>query len=282
MLKPSVFYLGPDKAGSTWLYLFLESHPEVYVPVAKELFYFDKYYYKGINWYESFYSSASNERISCDISHDYLFSKKACKRICSYCPEAKLIINVREPISRAVSAYLYMRKQGRVKMGLEEAIDEIPELIEHGMYSLHIRQYLEYFDKDQIHLGSFDELGNEPVNYTSKLSDFLGIKKINLSEHIKRKALPSSLPRNEVIARFVHWAALAVRGLGFPGLINKVKKARLSNQLLYRTIREDEKPLLPESVRDKMMCIFKDDIEWLDQTFETDFTNLWGYNDKKM
>lgn len=45
-------FIGSDKAGSTWLFNFLKSHNEVFVPAAKDLYYFDKYYQLGERWYQ--------------------------------------------------------------------------------------------------------------------------------------------------------------------------------------------------------------------------------------
>ena len=48
---PNLVYIGPDKAGSTWLFGLLNRHPDVFMTPAKDLYFFDRYYDKGIEWY---------------------------------------------------------------------------------------------------------------------------------------------------------------------------------------------------------------------------------------
>ena len=44
---PNFIYIGPDKAGSSWLHEMLIGHPEVYLTPAKDLYFFDRYYDRG-------------------------------------------------------------------------------------------------------------------------------------------------------------------------------------------------------------------------------------------
>ena len=52
-VRPNFLFIGPDKAGSSWLFRVLGSHPEVYLSPAKDIYYFDRYYDRGIDWYLS-------------------------------------------------------------------------------------------------------------------------------------------------------------------------------------------------------------------------------------
>ena len=79
---PNLVFLGPDKAGSTWLYQLLDWHPQAFVPPAKEMFFFDRYFDRGVDWYARQYADVGrHELVVADISHDYLFSSAAPVRI---------------------------------------------------------------------------------------------------------------------------------------------------------------------------------------------------------
>ena len=42
-------FLGPSKTASTWIYEAIRSHPDLFVPVTKDIYFFDKYFDKGIS-----------------------------------------------------------------------------------------------------------------------------------------------------------------------------------------------------------------------------------------
>ena len=48
MVKPNFIYIGPDKAGSSWLHEVLISHDGIFMPPAKDLYFFDRYYDRGL------------------------------------------------------------------------------------------------------------------------------------------------------------------------------------------------------------------------------------------
>ncbi len=59
-VTPNFMYIGPDKAGSSWLHEVLLIHPQVYMPVAKDLYFFDRYYDRGMSWYLSQFEGAGH------------------------------------------------------------------------------------------------------------------------------------------------------------------------------------------------------------------------------
>ena len=45
---PNLVYIGPDKAGSTWLFHLLTHHEDVFVTPAKDLYFFDRFFDNGL------------------------------------------------------------------------------------------------------------------------------------------------------------------------------------------------------------------------------------------
>lgn len=191
---PSFLFIGPDKAGSTWLYRALKQHRSVYLPETKELFFFDRFYEKGWSWYLDFFKSVKDEQqIVGEICHDYLFSRRACERIARDIPSVKLMVCLREPVQRAFSSYLYMIKQGRVSTDFETALQLIGELIDHGFYARHLEKYLQMFSRKQIHVAVFDDLVSNPQQFLNVICGFLGIERMCLLDDMKKKP---SRPQN--------------------------------------------------------------------------------------
>ena len=136
-LSNLLVFVGPDKAGSTYFWDTLKIHPSISVAPSKELFFFDRYYARGTTWYFKQFHSGST---GLDCSHDYFFCASACERLKSIAEShfkaghVLIVVSLRDPLDRAVSAYKYMLWQGRTKLPFENAVFEIDELLDHGDY----------------------------------------------------------------------------------------------------------------------------------------------------
>ena len=116
IIPPSFIILGAQKSGTTALFNLLGQHPNIYGPPIKEVRYFihDHLYNKGHNWYHNHFKSTSNiisnPQITFEASPGYLYYPHVPKRFFEYNPNLKFIIILRDPISRAFSAWNMYRK----------------------------------------------------------------------------------------------------------------------------------------------------------------------------
>ena len=136
MRKPDFIGLGAQKAGTSWLHACLYEHPDLYMPASKETHFFSNYYDKGTSWYEAhFRDSLPHQRVG-EFSPTYLYHPDAPKRIYSYDPRVRLIICLREPVSRALSAYHYAIQVGDLlpTLTFHDAIREQPAYLAHSCY----------------------------------------------------------------------------------------------------------------------------------------------------
>ena len=109
---PNFLYVGPDKAGSSWLHEVLLKHPDAYLTPAKDLYFFDRYYDRGLAWYSSQFRDARDEKVVGEVCQDYLFHPEAAARIHECLGPVRVMVSLRDPVERAWSSYLYMRKHG--------------------------------------------------------------------------------------------------------------------------------------------------------------------------
>lgn len=277
---PNFLFIGPDKSGSTWLYNLLKNHPQVYLPKTKELFYFDYFYEKGDKWYFEYFKDVKlNHKIISEISHDYLFSEDACNRIKNTLPDVKLMVCFREPVERAFSSYLYLLKQGRTSLPFSEAIRNIDELVDHGLYYKHFHKYYHKFDTEKILWKLFDELKLSPEKLAIDIYDFLGIDKIPLSTNMKKKILPAASPRNYFISKTIHKTAWKIRELGYPQLLTVFKKNKFINLLLFQNFNDKNKPKIQQNDKDYLKNIFIQDLSKLSKLLNFNFIKYWGYDE---
>ena len=163
-------YVGPDKAGSSWLHEVLLTHPQVFMPVAKDLYFFDRYYDRGLDWYLSQFESAQpSEVVVGEVCQDYLFCAEAPKRIAESLGSSRFMVTLRDPADRAFSSYLYMLKQGERPGTFLEALDSRPELIDHGRYASGIKRFTDQFGQESIYIAVFDDLASDPQAFIDRL-----------------------------------------------------------------------------------------------------------------
>ena len=174
---PNFLYVGPDKAGSSWLHEVLLKHPDVYLTPAKDLYFFDRYYDRGSAWYAAQFRAAREERIVGEVCQDYLFHPEAAERIHATLGQVRVMVSLRDPVERAWSSYLYMRKHGIGPDTFHEALSTRPELLEHGRYATGLDRYLQRFPRELVHVALFDDLTRDPQSFLDGVTRFLGIER---------------------------------------------------------------------------------------------------------
>lgn len=110
---PDFLIVGAAKAGTTFLSRALNGHPDISLP-GKELNFFTENTHKGLDWYYAFFKKMKTP-FKGDKSTSYLFFTTAHAYMHWICPDRKIIVCLRSPISRAFSNWTM-----RINMGLAE------------------------------------------------------------------------------------------------------------------------------------------------------------------
>ena len=108
--KVNFFIVGAPKSGTTSLYTYLSTHPDIFFPSHKEPNFFAEDYpniggrLKTKSEYEKLFAS-HEQKLAGDASVCYLSSDTAPQAIKSYNPQAKIIIMLRNPIDLFISEH---------------------------------------------------------------------------------------------------------------------------------------------------------------------------------
>jgi hypothetical protein len=275
---PDLVYIGPDKAGSTWLHQVLRWHPQVYAPPVKELFFFDRYHDRGEGWYAGHYADApADAAVLADVSHDYLFDPAVPDRMRTLLgPDVRLMATLREPVERAWSAYHFMVRQGRVREPFAEAVRTVPELLDHGRYATHLRPFLARFAREQVFTPTFDRLVEAPDRFAADLFAFLGVEVLDVPEDLHEKQLGISRPRSFGVARAARSAGVWVRDRGGERLVSRAKSSALVQRGLYRGFA-GEGPTMDEGLREDLRAEMAAEVAAVDALLGTSCASEWGY-----
>ena len=170
-MKMSFMIIGAQKCATSWLHHHLRQHPGLYLPEQKDNEFFS--YIGNLNkhafrqWTRRF-SNVSKKTKFGDANAAYFwtntgspwsekpasfnqFIPESVRRFLG--PDLKLIVSLRDPVERAVSAYLHHIAHGAVSP--EDTIEsiEVPlGIIDMGFYGAHLENWLEYYPADQIML----------------------------------------------------------------------------------------------------------------------------------
>lgn len=219
---PDFFVVGAAKAGTTAVYHWLGSHPDVFLPPVKEPGYFayaggqatpssgpyDPDYTRQIVSDEKSYAALYDKAghlLTGDISPVYLLDKQAAQRIAAIRPDSRIIVLLRDPVHRAFSQFMHHVRDGlETCETFEDALLQEEKRLAagwswghgyatHGFYAAQIERYLEVFPRAQFLFIEYQDLQTDPDGCWRKICGHLGIEpsalvkneRVNATENLK-------------------------------------------------------------------------------------------------
>ena len=184
---PDFIIIGSMKSGTTALWHNLNQHPDITMgknpedpkKASTEIRFFDNggphhTWKKGVDWYKRLFSGkCSGEKCA-----DYVGKKWAMERIAKHCPNTKLILCVREPVSRMYSEVQMSeyRRMGN-KHNFASIIQSNKGYVDRSKYFKRIKQHvLPFFPKEQLHVAVAEWMKNDTANEINRIYKFLGLK----------------------------------------------------------------------------------------------------------
>lgn len=203
---PDFLIIGAAKSGTTSLYRYLLQHPQIFMPsVAKEPHFFgqagerpcftgpgdqervESMYIVDRTAYAALFKEAAAGQHVGEATATYLYSEHAAEEIAGLIPDARLIAVLRDPVERAYSSYLHLRRDGREpEESFLRALEREPDRIRTGWmplwhyvamgkYSEQIRRYQHHFPPDQLLLLRFEDFIADAEAVVRRVLDFVGV-----------------------------------------------------------------------------------------------------------
>lgn len=230
---PDFLIVGTQKGGTSTLYHILSKHPQISVPLKKEVHFFDTNYQNGYRWYRGFMPLRSKSKLAFEATPYYLYHPLSPERIAKHLPNVKVIILLRDPVKRAYSHYQMQKDQGREELtsfedaidaeasrlnGEEDKISNLPtynsptfarySYLNRGMYHKQIQRWLTHFKRDQLLILKSEQFYSSTSSELEKVAEFLEIaNKFELGDIIQNAREYAPLPKNIKLKVSEHFKA---------------------------------------------------------------------------
>jgi Sulfotransferase domain len=293
---PNCVILGAQKSGSTFLHRCLGDHPQVYSPQGEVHFFEDPNYREDrIGELEKLLEPGKGKQIVAIKRPKYLSRPECPERIARHCPDARLLVVLRNPVERAMSAYFHYVNYGfipaiNIERGMKAILEDqyrnsYPggrDVIQFGFYHKYLSRYLHYFDRDKICITLFDDIRKNGLDAVQKVYSYLGISAsfVPPSLDSRPQAVVYSLPRlrvrrfrNPFVYLYDQTRSSTYRKR--PTVVSRaVDKFVLGlDQRVLKPIFRNQKPVISEGLKKTLIETYQEDIENLETLLGRDLSN---------
>lgn len=193
--------IGAQKCGTTALSHFLRQHPAIAMADPKEAHLFDSEDYSS-DWtlddinarYAEFFDKGAEVDIRGEATPIYLYFQEIAAEVNRYNPALKVIVQLRDPVERAVSHYYMEKGRGGESLPFWSALllepfrlwlDRWPQVEgsarrvqsyrSRGLYSRQLKNIYRHFSREQVLVIKAEDLMNRHEKTLKRVFEFLGV-----------------------------------------------------------------------------------------------------------
>ncbi len=208
ILLPDFLLVGAAKSATSSLHSYLDQHPEIRMPSVKESWFFSfvgnapNYTSPGIlndmvtelDDYVTLFDGAVAEQKLGDASPSYLYTHEdTIRNIKAIYPEEalsrlRIIISLRDPVSRAFSQYLTMKRVLHEPLDFDGAIDAATieqrlsgqwnifyDYTGFGRYYQQVKAFIDAFGRDKVMVLLYEDICADPVQTCQSIFRFIDV-----------------------------------------------------------------------------------------------------------
>ena len=217
---------GAGKAGTTSLFYYLSSHPEVCGSTVKETgFFLDqdfparsiRHFDEGLDVYNTFFSHGSADMLRVEATPSYLYSKGTPHRIALSLPDATMLFSLREPVSFLVSNFRFLKQIGALPMGrlfgdfVKDQFERMGDghapqstlTLSMGRYSKFLHGYLDEIGTSRVQVVFFEDLVSNPRDVLTRVCSNVGIDPRFYDSFVFKTFNQTMTPVNPLLARWL-------------------------------------------------------------------------------
>jgi hypothetical protein len=281
---PNFLIAGAAKCGTTALYLYLQDHPDIFFSSMKEPCYFSaqvfnfpgngigdetKRFTQTFEEYEKLFQEATHQKIIGEASPDTVYYPETIPYIHQYLGDPAILIMLRNPVDRALSAYGHLVRDNRENLSFEEALHQEENRIashcnsmwhykRRGMYSRQIKPFLDEFSRVKVVL--FDDFRRNNKLVVKDICSYLGIdssfeptdvnSEVNVSGKPKQKWFNDVFLIKNPIQNAIRQTGLNILGnVRYTRLRDTIRKTNLERM----TMKPETRAYLTEYFREDIL-----------------------------
>jgi hypothetical protein len=177
--RPDFVVIGAMKSATTTLHEQLARQAGIFMCRPKEPNFFsdDANYRRGWEWYGGLFRAAGHTDLRGESSTHYTklpTYPRTVDRMVRDLPRLKLIYVMRHPIDRLASHYVHEVTTGSVRVGVSQAVEQCPELIEYGRYSRQLQPFFDAYGPSSVLPVFFPRLVKHSRAELERIGRFIG------------------------------------------------------------------------------------------------------------
>lgn len=206
--NPDFLIIGTAKSGTSSLYQYMIQHPQILPALTKEIGFFDfpRMYNNGIDWYLSYFPQIPEAKniLTGEATPSYFNRADVPERVYKYLPHVKLIVILRNPVERTISAYHHSVKDNGELRSLAEVIDTEMEMIQGmsdpseimktnfkfeprylvwSLYYYFLKNWMQVFPKEQFLILNSNNFYSNSALVMAQVFEFLDLPKHELPDY---------------------------------------------------------------------------------------------------
>jgi hypothetical protein len=301
--RPDFFIVGAPRSATTAMFAYLSQHPQIFFPFRKEVHYFGSdltkvpdtpWFVRDEREYLSLFREAPENCVVGEASVLYLYSKTAAVEIRAFQPEAKILIQLRNPIDMMYSYH------GQLLLAVQEDIEDfegalaaveerrrhqriprfcvIPDQLLYfdiARYAEQVQRYYAAFGRERVHVVLYDDLERDAAAEFRKVLAFLEVdpgfrppfESINSHRRVRSRRLQGETQRPSAVTRAL--LRLVPDRVGYVGLI----------RLATWNSAPAKRPPLPAPLRRKLARELEGEVKLLGELLERNLDH-WLASDR--
>jgi hypothetical protein len=268
--------VGVPRAGTTSLYKYFSQHPGIALSEVKEVNFLSypgeeaartdvpwlRFPVRTLDEYRALFADAG-DRVPVDFSASCFRSPVAIERIREFVPTAKLFVLLRDPVTRAYSAYLNRLNKGYENRAPEDALVPGELAVDNGFYYERVAAFRAAFGAERVRVWMFDDLSQDAAATLREMFGYLGVDEsaaIDTTSVYNR----GGVPRNGAVQRLLpSYPTRRKIADALPGPV------RSGAERLARLNRSPAPPL-PDAVAQRLRNLYADDVRRLGELLDRD------------
>lgn len=241
---PTALFVGPMKAGTSWIHEYLAWRGDVCLPKGvKETFFFDRYSGRGAEWYERRFChcvlGVHQQKI--EVAPSLFHCSNAPAHVRRVLGSVPIIFTLRDPIERSWSHYLHLRRKGYTNLQLREAVKKFPEIVAASQYEAQMARWRSALPESVTTVLHLEELKANPENYARRLCNALCLAPLSIPTELCVARNVGGVAPSFRFARLGRLVATSLRSAGFYGAVNFGKALGLKNVFFGGGTKGDSK-----------------------------------------